>query len=470
MPDLSVRRLHEAAATAERAGGGENRKVISDSWRRSLEAGIDPETHAAPLVYDTDVIDDARRAHPMHTLLPMLRQTLLQIADEAAHIMVITDADGRVLWREGHHAVRRAADGIGLADGFQWSEQAVGTNGIGTALAVGKPARVYAGEHLSLALRVWSCAGAPIVDPDSGGMLGCLDITGRARTLHPATAALVGAAARLAESHLTLRMREHDERLRGRHHRHLNRPGALVALTGRIIGGDHSIGRRIRLPEPGDRAILADGRAFLVEPLGDAYRLIPVGSSPAPRLTLTLLGAEHPFAHLDGVRVPLSLRHAEILTLLASHPRGLTAEKLSYLLYGDAGNPVTIRAEIHRLRAQLTRAIAAKPYRLTCEVSGDFLAVRQALGEGDLATVARLYQGPLLPRSEAPAIRRTRDELEARVRTGLLTKGTIDDLWSYAQTTIGQDDVEVLERLVAALPAGDQRHAAASVRLSLGDA
>jgi hypothetical protein len=466
MPDLSVRRLHEAAMSGDRTGEGGPRKVIWESWRRSLDAGIDPEWHAAPLVYDTDEIGDARASHPMSRLLPMLRHTLLQIADEAAHIMVITDADGRVLWREGHHQVCKRADTIGLADGFHWSEQAVGTNGIGTALAMKKPTHVYAAEHLALALHDWSCAGAPVVDPDSGGVLGCLDITGTSRALHPASVALVAAAARLAESHLMLCMREHDERLRARHHRP-GRSDTLVTLTGRIIAGDRRLGARVHLPDHGDRMVLPDGRVVLLEPLGDAYRLHPLDSSPVPRLTLNLLGADHPFAYVDGIRVPLSLRHAEILTLLASHPGGLTAERLSFLLYGDDGNPVTIRAEIHRLRTQLTRAIAAKPYRLNCEVSGDFLAVRQALAAGDLATVARQYQGPLLPRSEAPAIRQTRDELEARVRTGLLTRGTADDLWTYAQTTAGYDDVEVLERLVATLPEGDERHAAASVRLSL---
>ncbi|GAA3407830.1 hypothetical protein GCM10018952_02750 [Streptosporangium vulgare] len=57
--------------------------------------------------------------------------------------------------------------------------------------------------------------------------------------MHPASVALVEAAARLAESHLTLRMLERDERLRRRHERHLRalrgEPGALVTATGRII-------------------------------------------------------------------------------------------------------------------------------------------------------------------------------------------------------------------------------------------
>ena len=34
-------------------------------------------------------------------VLPLLRSTLVSIADEAVHVMIVTDADGTILWREG---------------------------------------------------------------------------------------------------------------------------------------------------------------------------------------------------------------------------------------------------------------------------------------------------------------------------------------------------------------------------------
>ncbi|GAA0422405.1 transcriptional regulator [Acrocarpospora corrugata] len=451
--------------------GESPRTVISASWRRSLAAGIHPEVRAAPLVYDVGDIGDARSAHPLSELLPLLNHTLLQIADEAAHIMVVTDADGHILWRDGHREVLRHGDTIGLADGFAWSEEAVGTNGIGTALATGRPTSVYSAEHLIKVLHHWSCVGSPIIDPDSGEVLGCIDISGTTETLPPATVALVGAAARLAESHLALRMRESDERIRSRHQGRLRASGLLVTPSGRVIGGERIAvpvtgGERITLPVGGDRVVLPDGRSARVESLGDAYLIMPYGVWDTPRLSLTLLGTERPHAELDGVRVPLSLRHAEILALLASHPRGLTADQLSFLLYGDAGNPVTIRAEIHRLRAVLSGAVAAKPYRLVGEVEADVLTVREALSRGDLVTLTRLYQGPLLPRSESPALRRERDELDARVRSELLAKGSVDDLWIFAQTPTGHDDFEILEHIINRTSVNDHRHAAALVRLS----
>jgi hypothetical protein len=68
----------------------------------------------------------------------------------------------------------------------------------------------------------------------------------------------------------------------------------------------------------------------------------------------------------------------------------------------------------------------------------------------------------LLPRSESAAIRGERADLSAQLRRQLLHRGDIDDLWAYAQT--GEEDLELLARLVAALPPGDPRRVAAQLR------
>ncbi|NRQ30354.1 GAF domain-containing protein [Nonomuraea sp. NN258] len=459
-----LRGAHEAAVTGE-VWPASPRGLISASWRRSLAAGIDPDGGGAPLAWDPSRIAGIRDAHPLRPLLPLLVQTLTAMADESAHVMIVTDGDGRVLWRDGNHAVMRRADQVGLADGHQWAEDSVGTNGIGTALATGRPVHVYSEEHLMRVLHVWSCSAAPITDPDSGQVIGCVDVSGTARSLHPATVALVGATAKLAETQLAVRMHERDDRLRRRFEA-LHTRAVLLSPTGRVIAGDPAgqLGERVPLPGAGRRMILRDGRVAQLEPFSDGYLVRPAPTAAPPTLTLSLLGDGPHTARLDDRELPLSLRHAEILALLALHPKGLTAEQLSYLLYGDDGNPVTIRAEIHRLRAQLGDTVAAKPYHLTCPVEADFLALPRLLAADDAATLARAYPGPLLPRSESPEIRRERDELEAQVRARLLRDGAADDLWTYAQTSGGRDDFQILERL-AALTA-DPRSAAARSRLS----
>jgi hypothetical protein len=440
------------------------RPLIADSWRRSLAAGVDPGLRSAPLVFDADAVARVRQGHPLDPHLPMLRETLRGMADASAHLMVITDADGHVLWSEGPRSVRRRADGIGLIEGFRWAEEAVGTNGIGTSLSIGRPVYIQSTEHLVRALHPWSCVAAPITDPDTDEMIGCVDVSGTKAAMHPAVIALVEVAARLTEAQLTLEMNRRDEHLRARYLCHLHGDTrVLVTPTGRILAADPERWRdlRVAVPEEGGRVTLPDGRAAVAETLGQLFLLRTV-EDRRPSLTLRLLGDRRPCAFLDGRCVPLSLRHAELLALMALHPRGLTCEQSSFHLYGDEGNPVTVRAEIHRLRAQLGDVVRAKPYRLDCDVEADFLTVRRLLGAGKVTDAVRLYPGPLLPRSESAAIQSERDDLDAQLRRQLLHRGEIDDLWTYTQT--GEDDLEILGRLADALPPGDPRRVAAQLR------
>ncbi|MEU8246388.1 GAF domain-containing protein [Nonomuraea sp. NPDC048916] len=461
-----LRQAYERMASGEIPPDGPRQLIIA-SWRRSIDAGVDPQGGPAPLVYNASDIAGVRDSHPLRPVLPLLAQTLTATGGLSEHVMVVTDSEGRILWRDGDHRVMRHADRVGLADGHQWAESRMGTNGIGTTLATRRPVHVYSEEHVMRLLHVWSCSAAPIVDPDTGALLGCVDVSGTAPSLHPATVALVSAAAKLAESRLALRMHERDARLRRRFDALRGRPGILLSATGRVIAGDPAgvLGDRVHLPASGERMPLRDGRVAVLEPFADGY-LVHGAPPAAPTLTLKFLGDGRPTTTIGERRLPVSLRHAEILALLALHPRGLTAEQLSFHLYGDEGNPATIRAEIHRLRGRLRGNITAKPYRLTSPIDCDFLQARQFLAADDPAALARTYTGPLLPRSESPEIRRERDELEVQVRTRLLLSGSPGDLWSYAQTANGREDFEILERLAESLPPTDHRAAAAHARLT----
>ena len=182
-----------------------------------------------------------------------------------------------------------------------------------------------------------------------------------------------------------------------------------------------------------------------------------------PRLHLRLLAGNHPTAHLNGRPVALTTRRAELLALLALHPEGLTAEQLALHIYGEEGNPTTIRAEIHRLRDRLGGVVWAKPYRLRAEVDLDLHTVRTALHSGRLDTALRMCTGELLPQSESPTLRAEWDELLVTLRHAVLNQGEIGPLWSFSQAEYGSDDLEMFERLIELLPASDPRHTMATM-------
>ncbi|ADD41478.1 GAF domain-containing protein [Stackebrandtia nassauensis] len=465
-----MRRLRDDML-AGTVSGDAPRDLITASWRRSLTARVDPDADGPVVVYADGAVD-YRREHPLAACLPLLRHTLLSIAEEAMHVMIVTDADGTMLWREGHASVQLRADRVGLSPGTSWAEASIGTNAMGTTLAIDRPVQIYSAEHLVSTYHDWTCAAAPVHDPDTGEILGAVDISGPLHTIHPATVALVSAAARLAESRLAELADERDRRFARRHQSRLgDRPGALLTATGRVLAATAT-----GLPErvdPGESRL--GGRRVWVEPLDEGYLLRlengPVTRTAAsPRLRLRVLGEEQPTVEVAGRVLPLPRRHAEILTVLAMHPAGLTAGQLAFHLYGDDGNPVTVRTEIHRLRAHLgQRVLVTKPYRLAADADVDFLTVDRSLRHGDVGAAVASFRGGLLPYSEAPAIRAAREEQLAALRGAVLARPDVDLLWSVIRFPPCDGDLGLLEALCEHTPRSDARHHWALARLAAVD-
>jgi hypothetical protein len=161
---------------------------------------------------------------------------------------------------------------------------------------------------------------------------------------------------------------------------------------------------------------------------------------------------------LDGTPVPVTLRPAELLTALALHPDGLTAERLALLLYGDDGKPTTVRGEVLRLRTLIgSEVLRTRPYRLDATVDTDFDTVRRALAAGRPAEALRACAGLLLPRSDAPEIREEREALVVGLRRAVLAWDETDLLADYATHPLGRDDLEVYDRLLDRMGPHDRR-------------
>jgi hypothetical protein len=275
-----------------------------------------------------------------------------------------------------------------------------------------------------------------------------------------------------ASGQITIRWRaelaHRDEALRARNLTHLaglrDEPGALLTPSGRVLASQPLgwLPDRLVLPREGDRVDLGAHGEGLLEPLPDAFllRIPPRTRQSKPALALRFLGAQRPTARLAGREIRLTLRSAELLTLLALHPGGLTAEQLATELYGPSGNPVSVRGEIHRLRAQLNpKVLRTQPYRLDATVNADFRQVRAALAAGRLAEAVDGYRGALLPRSEAPAIRDEREELFAILRRMVIAGGDTHQMWQLADVPDTALDAELGDKLLRVLPATDPRRA-----------
>ncbi|MEU6646435.1 GAF domain-containing protein [Saccharomonospora sp. NPDC046836] len=397
-------KVHEAAVCGQRPPA-EPRAVIGASWQRMRRLGLDPDRGRDGQPLPVEELEQRRRGSGLDAALPILRGGLISVAEEAAHIMVVVDHEGRVLWRDGSAAVRQRADRLGFTEGVSWHENTVGTNAIGTALVARRPMQVYSAEHYVRSHHSWTCAAAPLHDPRDGRLLGVVDLSGPAATVHATTLALVAAVARLAEAQLRNAHLAELERLRA---------AALPVLSkvpGRAMVTDqHGWVAAVSGLSPLDRVSLPGGcgaGAMWLPSLG-VCRFEPLPGGWLVRLGDGEAGAEPTTAVLD-VRSPractltvtgpsgtwthtLSPRHAEMLYVLARYRDGRSAAELALDLFGDPARTVTVRAEMSRLRRQLGGLLARTPYRFADDID----VVLKQPADREL----------VLPHSAAPAIRR----------------------------------------------------------------
>ncbi len=392
-------RVHDALLSGDRPPA-DPRVLVARSWQRARAQGVNPDLDDPPGPVGAGEVEHRRSASPLQRVLPELRAALTSVADDARHIMVITDADGVLLWREGSTAVRHGADRLGFTEGANWSEGVVGSNAIGTALAEAAPVQMFGAEHFVRSHHVWTCTACPVHDPRTGELLGVVDVSGPAETIHPTTVALVGTAVKLAEASL---WRSHESRLETL--RNVAAP-LLVNLRGAgLVADEHGwvaavAGmpnvERVAVPRAGHPVAIHGVGVCMPEPVPGGW-LLRAGGVERIRLTLDL-AARPPRAVVDSSTRwvhPLSTRHLEVLVLLArAGAAGMDAGALSAALYGDREHVVTVRAEMSRLRRTLGGLLQARPYRIAPDVDVE------VCGLGSTSALAG---------STAPGIRRLLD-------------------------------------------------------------
>ncbi|OMC00097.1 transcriptional regulator [Mycobacterium sp. NS-7484] len=379
-----VRAIHdlfiEGRVDADYLDSAPVRRIIAESWQRSLATGVDPDLGARAAAAAT-ALTELRESHPLAATLPLIRRLLVDDAVDAGVLVAITAADGTLLWVEGDHGVRRKAEAMNFVPGSDWSERTAGTNAPGTALALDRELQILGSEHFSRIVHPWSCTAVPVHDPATGALLGAIDLTGGSKVASPQTLALVRATAAAVENQL-----------------------ALLRLT-----------------------------APVVAPKDEGARLRVLGAD-RPRWRVPDATGRPQDSVLTG-------RHADILVLLIRHPEGLSADHLALLLDDKDLDVVTVRAEVSRLRRVIGgQYIASRPYRLLAPVASDMGDVYDALQAGNVAAALDAYSGALLPQSVSPAIARLRTELSASLREAVLTGGNLQLLRRWLELPDGRDD------------------------------
>jgi hypothetical protein len=454
------------------------RAPIAESWRRSHDAGVDPSAaRIAPVLEGVDETAARWDVHELARLTELFEECVAAVPDAAGNLLVVSDAQGVLLWIKGDPRVRHdAADSMNFAEGTLWSEGGTGTNAVGTALAADHAVQVFAAEHFNEVVQEWTCAAAPIHDPESGEVLGVVDLTSRMTRAHPYSLALAVSTARAAEAQLRAEMHERDARLRARYEQRVKQGGdarALLTPRGRVLlqhPRQWLPPSPVALPPGGGELVLPNGEAAFAEPVGedDAFLVRAIGGRSTrtrPVLRLSLLNRDRAAADANGTAVALRRRHSEILALLWSSRDGMTTEELGADLYGDSAKASSVRGEMARLRKLLGPWISTEPYRIRGDVDCDIGRVQELLRRGEIVRAAEEYQGSLLPRSEAPGVVRERDALDRWIRHAVMTADDREALWAWVQSPAGRDDLPAWKALLPHLDYRDPRLSRAAARV-----
>lgn len=387
--DLHDRRLAAIQAWSTFVEEGDHaqglvRPEILRSWELSRTA-IAPSVAEAPLADEADTAA-FWQGSPLQVGVEAVEAELRKTARDGDLVIAVTDADTRVLWTYGGRVMRRKAESVNFVAGGRWDEASVGTNALAVATRENRPAMVFSAEHYAPMVHNWVCWAAPVNDPVSGQQLGVIDLSTTWDRTHPIGLATARVMARLIETAIP-NSRQH--------------PG----LTPSAGGAD--------------------------EPAG---------------LVLRLLGSAE--ARLDGRRLLLNRRQTEILAVLATHPEGVSLERLHALVYGDhAVTASTLKAEVSHLRAALGGQLASRPYRLTLPVTTDIDEVLDRIGTGDVSSALARYGGDLLPGTDAPALVELGDYVAVAVREALLADPQPKAVLRYAE--LAPYDTEVIEVCLA---------------------
>jgi transcriptional regulator of acetoin/glycerol metabolism len=173
------------------SGGSTVRSVVYESWSRCLQSGVNPHRRATHIPLKDDEIKDILQHSRLCEFSFPILQALSSEMRETGHLVTLCDAKGRILFLDGDRTVVRKAERMNFVLGSDWSEQAIGTNAIGTCLEVGRPVQIFAAEHFCVGVHDWTCSSAPIRDPISGEILGIVDVTGLWRDSQPHTLSTV---------------------------------------------------------------------------------------------------------------------------------------------------------------------------------------------------------------------------------------------------------------------------------------
>ncbi|MBK5488113.1 sigma-54-dependent Fis family transcriptional regulator [Bacillus sp. TH17] len=183
---------------------------ISESWHRCKQANVNPHMNKGQKILSSDIFQDQKKKSEifLDIAIPQI-QNMRKTIDELQMMALLIDPDGYVLSLSGNQQTLKRAKHINFIEGVKWTEAAVGTNAIGTALQIEEAIMISGTEHYSVASHSWSCAASPIHN-DDGKLIGVLDFSCPIEFSHPYMLGMVTSIAHAIERECSIRVHQNE--------------------------------------------------------------------------------------------------------------------------------------------------------------------------------------------------------------------------------------------------------------------
>ena len=206
MPDL-VRQAREELIRAGLRGDVRAVGVVPDlivrSWRRSIGGSVESAL-VCQRYQDVDTDSLLHRAAG-----PVLDRWQHQLDDTGMTLFLCDRAGSIVARRTGDSSVRRRLDRVHAAEGFGYSEDSIGTNGLGTSMVERHAVYIKGSQHYNDALASLACAAAPVLTP-GGSVIGSISLGGPIEDANPLMLSLTREIGQQIEERLRTASRPQD--------------------------------------------------------------------------------------------------------------------------------------------------------------------------------------------------------------------------------------------------------------------
>ena len=178
-------------------------EIIKESWERCRAFGVDREHGKGKRVSEPEMDQIFKKNEGLMSVAIPLMKRMYQVVKGSGFSVMLTDGNGYVLETIGDEDIMKKAEELNFLKGAIWTEEAVGTNAIGTAIHIDQPLQTIGTQHYCKTQHSWTCSAAPIHD-EKGNVIGCIDMSGESGKAHIHTLGMVITAAYSIESQMEI--------------------------------------------------------------------------------------------------------------------------------------------------------------------------------------------------------------------------------------------------------------------------